>query len=185
MPNLIGSQANADSAPFPRNRDCYVFFKGNTYPVSIAPEMLQRGWQGGQAVMWKDTDQDDFMVTYSTGLYGGFLLWGSNEPSDQYTSMTGNQLEYGFGILCAGRWLMTTRTAEIYTYASRMSGGPLVPINWVVGARALFSLRGYWTLEDEWTLSGDPRAPNNYYIAYVMQAPTAANNYYVTLQTSI
>jgi hypothetical protein len=169
---------------FPRTRDCYVLFKGDAYPVAVSQSMATQGWQGGQGVRWIDSPQDEFLVDYSDGIYGGFLLWGSNESSDDLTSMTGAQPLYGYGTFCAGGWLIATRTYEKYTYASRQVG-PLVPINYVVGVRVLFSIRGLFTIEDEWTPSGDPRAPNTFYIGSVVQAPSADNNNYIVLQTSI
>jgi hypothetical protein len=169
---------------FPRTRDCYVLFKGDTYPVGVSQAMITNGWLGGQGVMWTDSPKDEFMVTYSDGAYGGFLLWGSNEDSDVLASLTLSQPTYGYGVFCAGGNLIATRTYEKYTYASRQVG-PLVPINYVVGQRLVFSLRGYWTPEDEWTLSLDPRRPNGFFIGNIVQAPSADNNYYLTIQTSI
>jgi hypothetical protein len=125
------------------------------------------------------------MVDVSDGTYGGFLLWGSDESSDQWTAMTGQQVAYGYGVLCSGGWVIATATYEKYTWTSRQGPGPLVPNVYRVGERLVFSLRGYWTREDEWTLSGDPRAPNTYYIANVIQTPQPYNNYRVQLQTSI
>lgn len=169
-----------------RNRDVEVLFRGDSYPVSLDSTLLGTGWQGGQGVKWVDSPKDEFIVGPSDGLYGGFLLWGSDESSDVYTAMTGQQVEYGYGILCCGGWLIATRTFEQYTWASRQAG-PLVPITYTVGERLLFSLRGLFTNEDEWTLSGDPRAPNGYYIATVAQAPVlnARGVPFLTLQTSI
>lgn len=168
-----------------RTRDCVVFFKGDTYPVQISSDLAIRGWVGGQGVQWVSSEMDDFVVTFSDGLYAGFLLYGSDEPSDRYTSWTRNQQVYNFSTCCAGGWLVAFRTYEKYTYASRVGGGPLVPISYKESDRLVFSLRGLLTNEDEWSLSGDPRAPNNYYIAFVAQAPTAENDYYLTVQTSI
>ncbi len=170
---------------FPRDRDCYTIFKGDAYPVAISPAMRAGGWQGGQGVKWVDSPRDEFMVTYSDGLYGGILLWGSDESSDRYASLTGTQPQYGFGTFCAGGWLLATRTFERYTYASRIGGGPLVPLTYVVGERLVLSLRGWLTKQDEWTLTADPRGANGYYLASVVQAPSADNNYYITVQTSI
>jgi hypothetical protein len=169
---------------FPRERDCYVLFKGDAYPVAVSQAMRANGWQGGQGVQWINSPLDEFLVTYSDGLYGGFMLWGSNEDSDKYASLTGNQPLYGFGTLCAGGWIIATRTFERYTWASRQAG-PLVELNYVVGERVRFSLRGFWTKEDEWALSVDPRGANGYFIGSVVQAPSADNNHYVILQTSI
>lgn len=170
---------------FPRTRDCYVLFKGDAYAVAVSEDMKASGWQGGQGVQWLDSDRDEFLVTISDGLYGGFMLWGSNEISDQYTSLTGSMPLYGYGVLCAGGWLIATRTYEKYTYASRIGGGSLVPLVYTVGQRLVFSLRGFWTQEDEWALSGDPRGSNGYFIGNIVQAPSADNDYYLTLQTSI
>jgi hypothetical protein len=169
---------------YPRTRDCYSLFKGDSYTVAVNQAMATSGWVGGQGVKWVDSPRDEFLVTLSDGLYGGFMLNGSNEPSDQFTAMTGQQPLYGYGTFCAGGWLMATIAYEKYTWASRQVG-PLIPITYTAGVRLRFSLRGYWTTEDEWTLSGDPRAPNNYYIGSIIQAPSADNNNYLSLQTSI
>jgi hypothetical protein len=168
-----------------RTRDVVVLFKGDAYSVAIDPAMRANGWAGGQGVRWVNSPRDEFMVSYSDGLYGGFLLWGSDEDSDKYTAMTEQQPTYGYAIMCAGGWLISTPTFEWYTYASRTGGGPLVRNSYVVGERLVFSLRGLFTREDEWSLAGDPRAPNQWYVASVVQVPTAANNWYMTLQTSI
>jgi hypothetical protein len=167
-------------------RDVEVLFKGDSYTVSVDQSMLTNGWQGGQGVKWATSPQDEFLVTYSDGLYGGFLLWGSNESSDQYIAYVEQQLKYGYATFCAGGWLIQTRTFERYTYASRQVG-PLVPITYVVGQRLVFSLRGLMTSEDEWTLSGDPRAPDTYYMANVVNVPqpNAMGELYITVQTSI
>lgn len=167
-----------------RTRDCVVFFKGDSYAVTISNAM-QKGWLGGQAAMWTDSPIDEFMVTYSDGMYGGFMLWGSNEPSDQYVSFVQNQTAYNYTVLCTGGWLISTSTYERYTYASRIGGGPLVPITYSTGQRLLFSLRGYWTNEDEWDLSGDPRGPNGYFVGSVVQTPSSLNENYLGIQTAI
>jgi hypothetical protein len=170
---------------FPRDRDCYVLSKGDSYTVSVSQVMAVQGWQGGQGVRWDDSPRDEFIVTFSDGIYGGFLLWGSNESSDQFTSITGSQPLYGYGTFCAGGWVIATRTFEQYTYASRQVG-PLVPIIYTVGQRVLFSRRGFFTNEDEWSqIPLDPRRPNSYFVGNVVQAPVSENNNYITLQTSI
>lgn len=169
---------------FSRDRDCVVLYKGDAYPVAVSNAMQAAGWQGGQAVQWADSVRDEFLVTFSDGLYGGFLLWGSDEPPDEYTAITRSQAMYGHGVLCTGGWLIATRTFERYTYASRQAG-PLVENVYTVGERVLFSLRGFWTREDEWTLSGDPRGANEYFVGSVVQAPTVDNDRFITLQTSI
>jgi len=167
-----------------RTRDCTVHFKGDAYPVSVSSIMLQNGWGGCQGVQWADSPTDEFVVTYSDGLYGGFLLWGSNEPADAWTALSGNQLKYGFAILCAGGWLTSTSNYEKYTWESRQVG-PLVPNNYVVGKRLTWSLRGLLTCQNEWFLSGDPRGSNTYYVAYVIQKPRPSNNWNLVVQTAI
>jgi len=168
----------------PRNYDCVVLFKGDTYTVEPDDELRANGWQGGQGVMWTSNPADGFHVTRSDGLYCGFLLKGSSEPIDRGTSMDHSQQVYQFAVLCAGGWLICTTAFERYTWASRQVG-PLVPIVYHESDRLVFSNRGLWTNEDEWTLSGDPRAPNNYYTGFLAQVPTAANEWYMTLQVSI
>lgn len=169
---------------FPRVRDVEVLFKGDAYPVAISQNMATKGWPGGIFVKWVDSPRNEFLVDFSDGLYGGFLAWGSNEPSDQFISMTGNQPLYGFGTFCAGGWVIATSTYEKYTYASRQIG-PLVPIVYTPGVRLRISLNSRFTPEDEWTLSGDPRAPNNFFIGSIIQAPSSDNNSYLTAQASI
>lgn len=169
---------------YPRTRDCITLYKGDAYPVAISDAMLATGWQGGQGVMWSDSIRDEFQVTFSDGLYGGFCLDGSNESSDQLISLVGSQQAYRYVTFCAGNWVISTRTFERYTWASRQSG-PLAEIAYQPGDRLLFSLRGLWTKEDEWTLSSDPRGANTYYIGSVAQVPSADNSYYMVIQTSI
>ena len=169
----------------PRTRDCIILFKGDTYTVAVDDALATSGWKGGQGCQWATPPRDEFLVTASDGLYAGFVLWGSDESSDQYTAMTRQQPTYRYAVIGAGGWLMATTAYEKYTYASRTGGGALVPIQYKASDRLLFSLRGYWTVEDEWTLSGDPRAPNSYYIAFVAQAPSPSWNDYMTIQVSI
>jgi hypothetical protein len=168
-----------------RNRDVIIFEKSQTFTVNIDDRMAAGGWRGGSCVQYTPPVGDEILVTYSDGLYGGFLLWGSDEVPDNYTSMTRNQLTYKFAVIGTGGWIIATTSFEQYTYASRTFGGPLVPITYNASDRLVLSLRGYWTKEDEWTLSGDPRAPNNYFLGYVVQAPTAALNNFMTIQVSI
>lgn len=167
-----------------RTRDCVILVKGDAYPVTVAPAMATGGWKGGQGVQWVASDKDEFLVTYSDGLYAGFLLWGSDESSDQFTAMTRNQPAYQFTTIGAGGWVIMTTAYEQYTYASRQSG-PLVAITYTSSDRLVFSKRGYWTNEDEWTLANDPRKPNNYFIGFVIQPPTPALSGYMTIQVSI
>lgn len=168
-----------------RTRDCIILVKGDSFAVAIDPSLATSGWRGGQGVQWASAPRDEPTVKASDGYYAGFALWGSDESSDQLTAMTRQFPTYQYLVLGAGGWLIATTSYERYTWASRNSGGPLVPIEYHASDRLLFSNRGFWTKEDEWTLSGDPRAPNAYYIAFLCQAPTDANNQHMTLQVSI
>jgi len=168
-----------------RTRDCVAHFKGDAYPVAISQALITTGWSGCQGVQWADSAEDEFMVTFSDGMYGGFLLWGSNETPDLFTGMTGNQVREGYGILCTGNWLMSTPIYEQFTYASRVGGPPLVPITYTAGERLRLSLQGRFTNEDEWTLSGDPRAPNTFFVGSVCQPPRTLNNDCLVLLTAM
>jgi hypothetical protein len=173
-----------------RTRDCTVHFKGDAYPVAVDPALIAAGWPGGQGVMWDDSPLDEFRVKQSDGIYGGFLLWGSEETSDQLTASSGNQLAYGYAILCSGGWIASFNTYERYTWDSRHGiGPPNVPLVYNVGERLVFSNRGWFTNEtgpnSEWTKTLDPRGDNVFYVAYVIQEPRADNEWRLVLQTAI
>lgn len=167
-----------------RSRDVIVLYKDMAFPVEIDPAMVAAGWAGGQGVTWTDSDDDEFQVTFSDGTYGGFMLVGSNESADQLIAYTGNQPKYQFGVLCAGTWLISTVSFEQYTLESRTLG-PLVENTWTVGSRVRLSLRGLFTPQDEWTIAGDPRAPNEFYVGSIVQPPRPNNNNYVMIQTAM
>lgn len=170
-----------------RTRDVVVFVKAKTIPVMLDNALAAGGWAGGQGVQWVDNPNfDTFQVTYSSGQYGGFLLWGSDESSDQFISVTQSQPTYKYAVMCIGPWVVSTITFETYTWASRTGGGPLVPNVYTPGNKLRFSLRGLFTPEDEWTLSGDPRAPNNLFVARVIQKPDPnINSNYLELQSML
>lgn len=168
-----------------RSRDCVVFFKGDIYTMSVSAAMLAGGWVGGQGFQWDVyTDPDNPIVTYSSGLFGGLMLWGSNESADQYTAMTNQYLKYGYGVLMVGHAIISTIAFETYTYASRHVGGPFVPLVYTPNAPLFMSLRGYWTIEDELTLSADPRAPA-LSCGFVSQLPKQVNQMRLGIQIRI
>jgi len=168
-----------------RTRDVVLFTKGATMTVAASSAMISQGWAGGQGVAWADSPSDEFMVTFADGGRGaGYVLWGHDEVSDRYTAITGQQVAYGYVTIVAGSSIMSTVTYERYTYASRLAG-PLVEIDYTPPVKLYWSLRGYFTTEDEWTLSGDPRAPNVDPVGFVTQKPTALTNYFLTLQTTL
>lgn len=165
-----------------RSRDCIVFVKGDSIPVAVDNELIQNGWTGGSGAAWVDSAADNFLVTRSDGEWGGFFIWGSNEEADQYTAITNQFPYYGYGQLLFGGNIISTSSFEQYTWASR-NAGPLVPLVYNAQDQLRFSLRGLWTKEDEWTLSGDPRAPNNNINGVVVQVPKPSNNNFLAIQT--
>jgi hypothetical protein len=166
-----------------RGRDCLLFFKGDATTVTVAPEMLQQGWPGGQGVRWAAGFDDERTVTFSDGRFGGFLLWGSDEDADQLTAQTSSQVTYRFATLLFGGSLISTSTYEKYTWASRQAG-PLVPIVYQPNDILYFSARGWWTKEDEATLAGLPHAPN-FFTGFVSQVPKVSNSYFLGVQTGL
>lgn len=168
----------------PRTRDVITLVKGQTIPAVVSDNMAKLGWPGGQGVTWIDSPSDTFLVDYADGTYAGFMLWGSNESADQFNAFTQNQPTYKFGVVCCGTWVISTSSFEQYTLQSRMAG-PLVPNTFKVGSRLRFSLRGLFTPQDEWTISGDLRAPNNFFCAVIIEAPSSSNSNYIMLQTTL
>lgn len=168
-----------------RTRDCIILLRGDAIGVVIDDAMAKKGWVGGMGIQWTTPTKDEPTVTLSDGLYSGFVLWGSDESSDQFTSLTGQFPHYHYAVQGAGGWHIFTKAFEQFTYLSRVGPGPLVPIVYKASDRLVFSLSSRWTSEDEWILSGDPRAPNNYFIGFVTQAPSAANQFYLGVQVSI
>ena len=138
----------------------------------------------GQGVQWAASTKDEFLVTYPTDTTPASC---SGAQTKRVTSSRRCREPpfYRFATCGAGGWHISTRSYERYTYASRTGGGPLVPISYNASDRLVFSLRGYWTKEDEWTLSGDPRGSNSYYIGFVTQVPSAATEFYMGIQVSI
>jgi hypothetical protein len=167
-----------------RGRDCVIFSKGPAHNVAVDQSLISGGWPGGQGAQWVAAATDEPTVTYSSGLFGGFLIWGSDESADQYTASTGNQLVYGHAVLMTGRAVISTSSYERYTYASRTGGGPLVPLVYQPHQLLYFSLRGLWTNEDEMTLSGSALAPA-VHTGWVCQLPKPINEFFLGIQTRL
>jgi hypothetical protein len=166
-----------------RARDCVVFFKGDNQPVIISQDLINLGWSGGQGVQWVDSTSDERMVTFSSGLYGGFLVWGSDETADQFTAMTRQQLIYRYSTMLSGGCLMATTSYERYTYTSRIGGGPLVPLIYGVNDILYLSNRGLWTKENEMNLI-DPTT-SAFFTGFVAQLPKSVNSNFLGIQTSL
>lgn len=173
-----------------RSRDVILFKKGDHFNVTISDEMAAKGWPGAQGVQWAPGSAGDaFVVTYSDGICAGTLFWGSDESADKFTAMTGQQAHYRFAVMLAGGCIYSTSTYEKYTYASRIGGGPLVPLVYMPSDVLYLSLRGYWTNEDEWVASGDPRGSkadttSTGISGLVIQPPSALTNQFLTIQTT-
>lgn len=164
-----------------RTRDVVVLVRDADLPVMLDASMVQTGWVGGQGVEW--TGSAAPTVRISDGLWGGLMLWGSSESSDQWVGLTESQPQYQAGTILIGGWVVSVKWYERYTYVSRMSGGDLVPLIYNENDRVRLSRRGLITIEDEWDLSGDPRGQNDWYMGVVVQAPNSRNDQYLTLET--
>lgn len=150
-----------------KSRDLNVYLKGKTTTVAIQPALQQAGWTGGSGLQW--ADGPSLTVGQSDGVRGaGLALWGSNESSDAWTSLSGSAIAYGFVVVGSGSWIVSTKSFELYTWDSRQAG-PLVPLVYTARARLRWSLRGLLTIEDEWDESGDPRGPNPNIVGQVIQ----------------
>jgi len=169
-----------------RARDAVVFFYGDRQTVTVDSTMVNLGWPGGQGVQWVDAPAgvDDRVVSFSKGLYGGFLIWGSDEVGDKFTAMTRQQPYWRYATMFSGGCLISTTSYERYTYASRLIGPPYVPLVYAPNDILYLSLRGLWTKEDELTLSGDPLAPA-FFVGFVSQVPKPVNSFFLGIQTSM
>lgn len=167
-----------------QTRDCVALVVDASLPVLVDDAMAAGGWVGGTGVSWSSATSDTFLVSYSDGAPGGFLLWGSNEDSDQYVAYQANQPTYKFAQACFGSWVISTVAFEQYTLESRLLR-PLAENTFVVGQRLRFSLRGLFTPQDEWLISADPRGSNGNEIGMIIQAPSSRNNYHLMLQTAL
>ena len=143
--------------------------------------MAASGWNGGQGISWLASSKDEFLVELTDGDPQGFMLWGSDENSDRFTAMTRQFPTYFFGVVGFGGWLISTSSYEQFTLASART----TPIVYTPNQELLLGLDGNWTNEDEWTVDGDPRAPNTNVAGVVVQAPSAANSNFLTLQVRL
>src|SRR6185312_10228307 len=102
-----------------RSRNCIILYKGDSTTVTVSSAMVASGWAGGQGVQWAGVVGDDRIVTYSQGLFGGFMFWGSDEQGDDYTAITRQQVVYRYATMFFGGCLISTSSYESYTRASR------------------------------------------------------------------
>lgn len=167
----------------PRSRDCVVFILDDTITVVVNSNMVQGGWPGGQGVQWAGSANDEMLVTYSRGKFGGFLVWGSDEIGDDYAATTRNQPHYQFATMLFGATVLSTSSYERYTLASRLVP-PLVPLTYSENDILYFSLRGLWTKEDELTIFGASDAPS-VPAGVVVQTPQSWNRSFLGIQTTM
>src|ERR1700744_678451 len=166
-----------------RSRDVVIFFYGDRQTVTIDQAMVTSGWSGGEVVQWVGASVEDRIVTYSSGLYGGFLVWGSDEVGDRFTAISNQQIAYRYATMFSGGCLISTSTYERYTYASRLAGGPLVPLTYGSNDPLYLSSRGLFTNEDELSQQtpSNPLAPA-FFVGFVAQIPKSLNNYWLGVQ---
>lgn len=166
-----------------RSRDLILFFRGDNYTVTPGPNMIASGWLGGQGIRWVPGVNDERTCEISDGRYGAVALYGSDEVADMHTGLSGTQRTARWITVLTGGNLLSTLTYERYTWASRQAG-PLVPIIYTINQVLYFSLRGYWTNENEASLSGQAWAPN-FFTGFVAQVPKVSNNYFLGIQTGL
>lgn len=169
----------------PRNRDCIILVKDATFPVAISSSLLEAGWTGGTGVQWTgvNTGTRHFEVSLGYGNASGFLLSGSAESGDQFTSMTGTVVNYRVSAMGAGGTVLSTLSFESFTLASRLALGA-VPLSYTENTPLFMSVRGRWTTEDELSILGDPLAPAPQ-LGWVTQVPSALTNYFLGVRTTL
>lgn len=175
-------------------RDLAVFHKGDSMPMQIDAAMAAKGWPGGTFVRWVDSGTGEPCVTIADGRYCAFTPWGSNESADQYTSMTRTFPTNKFITMFFGGNYMATITYERYTYASRHSGGPLVPLVYAPQQFLYVSENGFLTNEDESNPAinpgglfpdGEPILVPFLYFGLCAVPPTEATGYRIHIQTNV
>lgn len=175
-------------------RELSVFHKGDSMPMKINAAMAAAGWAGGTFVRWVDDGSGEPCVTIADGRYCGFSPWGSNEPADQYTSMTPSQARYKFITLFFGGNFVATTSYERYTYISRHGPGPLVPLVYAPQDFLYVSENGLPTVEDESNPAvnpgglfpnGDPIVVPFLYFGIVAVAPSALTDDRLYMQTNV
>ena len=135
--------------PYIIQRELSVFHKGDSMPMKIDTVMAKKGWPGGIFVRWIDDGTGEPCVTIADGRYCGFTPFGSDEPADQYTSITKSNPTWRYISLFFGGNFIATTSYEKYTYASRHSAGPLVPLVYAPQDFLYVSENGLMTKEDE------------------------------------
>lgn len=152
-----------------RGRDCIVQMKDWSLPVAVASGF--NSWTGGVGVQWTGTNTGNsrFEVTLGVGQASGILVNGNIEAGDQFTSITDTAGTYRIATLFGGGFVVSTRSFEKYTLASRLVNSQ-VPLVYVPDTPLYISLRGLWTIEDELTIIGAANAPCQQ-TGWVTQAP--------------
>jgi len=137
-------------------REFSIFHKGDSMPMKIDSAMARHGWPGGTFVRWIDDGTGEPCTTIADGRYCGFTPWGSNEPADQYTSMTQQNPKYKYITLFFGGNFAATTTFETQTYKARHGLAPPTPLVYAPQSFLYVSDNGFPTTEDESDLLVNP-----------------------------
>jgi len=165
-----------------RSRDCQILRADIVVPAKISTTMKNGGWAGGQGVMWSDSGSGDLEITYSDGRFGGFVLWGSTESSDEWAAYTNQSKYYGYTLVGISGWMVSTIAYEKYSLQSRLSG-PLIELVYTPSDILFFSSRGLWTNQDEMAILGSPFTPKQ--AGHVAQPPSSSNQFRLGLSTTL
>ena len=176
-------------------RDLVLMVKGDSFTVQIANGFDAEGWPGGQFVKYTTPVGGFPTVTKADGRYCGFMIFGSNEQADQFTSMTQQNVVYSYATLQFGGNVFYTRTYEEFGYLARNGLGPMVPLVYTPNQFLYISENGKITNENESDQAlfpphnfpdGTP-VPDNSFIAFGLcfAPPQPATNFYIGCQSNI
>ena len=172
-----------------------ILKKGTTFTVKLSSALAKRGWAGGTFVRQIiDLTSLDTCVDIADGRYCGFFVFGSNESGDQYTSMTQNNVTYGYAVMFWSGNIVYTKTYETMGYMGRNSLGPPTTLVYLPGQPLYVSQNGLITNENESDTglfpahdfpNGDPMTPLSFNsFGSCLVAPSALNNSYLMIQTN-
>mgnify|MGYP000908261228 CR=1 FL=1 len=175
------------------NRDVALFHRGDSATFKVSAAAAAAGWSGGTFMKWVDDGSGEPTLGIADGRYCGFAAFGSDEPGDRFTAMTGQNPHYRYAALYFGGNFLATRTYEKYTYASRHSG-PLVPLSYHAQQFLYVSENGKLTPEDESDVAvnasgefpdGSPITERFLFFGLCAVPPSSKTNGYVYVQTNV
>lgn len=130
-------------------RDLVFLYKGDNITVKTNPALTASGWDGGQFVRWYADGTGELTIALANGVFCGFLPFGSDEDSDQFTALTESDVTYKKAVLYFGGNIYYTRTYETETYKSRHAIDPYTPLVYTANQILYVSENGKLTNEDE------------------------------------